>query len=85
MDKIKIALTGASGNMGERLFANLLPEDYVEEIRILDHDKKGTKTILKANKKYLSKVKVFIGSLIDKSVVNVVYVSEHQVVFFGYF
>ena len=70
MDKIKIALTGASGNMGERLFANLLPEDYVEEIRILDHDKKGTKAILKANKKYLSKVKVFIGSLIDKSVVK---------------
>ena len=70
MKKIKIALTGASGNMGERLFAYLLPEDYAEEIRILDHDKKGTKKILKANKKYLNKVKVFIGSLANKEIVK---------------
>ena len=50
MNKIKVAITGASGNMGERIFAYLLPEEYIKEIRILDHDKKGTKKILKANK-----------------------------------
>lgn len=70
MKKIKIALTGASGNMGERIFAYLLPEEYVEEIRILDHDKKGTTEILKANKKYKDKVKVFIGSLANKEIVK---------------
>ena len=68
--KIKVALLGASGNMGEKLFSTLLPEEYIEEIRILDHDKKGTKSILKKNKKYLSKVKVFIGSIADKEVVS---------------
>lgn len=68
--KIKIALLGASGNMGEKLFSALLPEEYLEELRILDHDKKGTKSILKKNKKYLSKVKVFTGSIADKNIVS---------------
>lgn len=72
MKKVKVALTGASGNMGERLFAYLLPEEYIEEIRILDHDKKGTKAILKAkeNKKYISKVKVIEGTIADINVVR---------------
>ena len=56
--KVKVALTGASGNMGERLFAYLLLEEHIEEIRILNHDPNGTKAILKANKKYINKVKV---------------------------
>ena len=68
--KIKVALTGASGNMGERLFAALLPEEYIEELRILDHDEKGTKKILKANKRYLGKVVVIKGSIADKKVVE---------------
>ena len=68
--KIKVALTGASGNMGERLFATLLPEEYIEEIRILNHDPKGTKEILKKNKKYKNKVVVIDGSLVDESVVK---------------
>lgn len=61
--KIKVALFGASGNMGERLFATLLEEDYIEQVRILEHDKKGTKAILKANKKHLDKVVVVEGTI----------------------
>ena len=68
--KIKVALTGASGNMGERLFATLLPEEYIKEVRILNHDKKGTKEILKKNKKYKSKVVVIDGSLADELAVK---------------
>ena len=67
--KVKVALTGASGNMGERVFAYLLPEEHIEEVRILNHDPKGTKAILKANKKYLNKVKVFDGTIADKELV----------------
>ena len=67
---VKVALFGASGNMGERLFATLLPEEYISEVRILDHDKKGTKAILKANKKYLNKVVVIPGSISDINVVR---------------
>ncbi len=63
--KVKIALLGASGNMGERLFAVLLPQEHVAQVKILAHDKKGTKAILKANKKYLSKVAVVKGSIAD--------------------
>ena len=68
--KVKVALTGASGNMGERLFAYLLLEEHIEEVRILNHDPKGTKAILKANKKYIDKVKVFDGSIANKEVVS---------------
>ena len=68
--KIKVALTGASGNMGERLFAYLLPEEHIEELRILALCKKDTKEIFKKNKKYLSKVKVFYGSIANKEVVS---------------
>ena len=68
--KIKVALTVASGNMGERLFATLLPEEYIEEVRILNHDPKGTKLILKKNKKYKDKVVVIDGSLANKEVVR---------------
>ena len=72
MKKVKVALLGASGNMGERLFAYLLSEEHIEEVHILDHDKKGTKALLKSkeNKKYLSKVKVFTGSIANKEVVK---------------
>ena len=68
--KIKVALTGASGNMGEKLFSTLVPEEFIEELRILDHDKKGTKKILKQNKKYLSKVVVIEGTIADEKVVK---------------
>ena len=68
--KVKVALLGASGNMGERLFAYLCPEEHIEQIRILDHDKKGTKAILKANKKYKNKVAVIPGSIADINAVR---------------
>ena len=58
--KIKVALTGASGNMGERLFATLLPEEYIEEIRILNHDPKGTKEILKLHDEEYMNNSIFV-------------------------
>ena len=61
--KVKVALFGASGNMGERLFATLLPEEHIVQVRILDHDKKGTRAILKANKRYKDKIVVIPGSI----------------------
>lgn len=69
-NNIKVALLGASGNMGERLFAYLLPEEYISEVRILNHDPKGTKLILKQNKKFKDKVKVIDGSISDINVVR---------------
>ncbi len=63
--KVKIALLGASGNMGERLFATLLPEEFVEQVSILNNDKKSNKLIIKQNKKYLSKIREIHGSIAD--------------------
>ena len=67
---MKIAILGASGNMGERVFSLLLQEDYIEQIRVLAFEEKPTKTIVKANKKYKSKIEVIPGSIIDKEVVK---------------
>ena len=65
---IKIAILGASGNMGEELSSCLAKEDFVSVLKILNHDNKGTKKLLRKNKKYSEKFIVIDGSIaeIDK-------------------
>lgn len=65
-----ISLLGSSGNMGEKTFSTLLKEDYIEKIKILGHQKKSTKSLLKKNKKYKNKIEVIYGSIADKEVVR---------------
>jgi len=68
--KVKIALLGASGNMGERLFPTLLQEDFVTEISILNYDQKSNKKLIKANKAYLHKIREIKGSIADINAVR---------------
>ncbi|MCR5741314.1 MAG: NAD(P)-dependent oxidoreductase [Gammaproteobacteria bacterium] len=62
---MKVALTGASGNMGERVLKELLELDFIDEIKVLGHHKKSTKSIIKANKKHKDKISIIMGSLAD--------------------
>ncbi len=66
--KVKIALLGASGNMGAYLFSCLAKEEFVSELQILNHDPKGTRKIIRKNRKYSEKFIVIDGSIaeIDK-------------------
>ena len=63
--KIKIAFLGACGNMGQELFSRLAKEAFVEQIKILNHDNKGTKKILRKNRQYSEKFTVIDGSIAE--------------------
>ena len=69
-EKIKIAFLGASGNMGERLTSYLVKEDYIDQIRILDHDHKGTRDLVRKNRKFKSKFWIIKGSIAQKDIVK---------------
>lgn len=64
---MKIAITGASGNMGQAVLAAIEKENYLEEIRILCHNKKKTKKVLKRYKSIRKKIKIVEGSLSSES------------------
>ena len=68
--KIKIAMLGASGNMGEVMFRKLAQEEFVSQIKILNHDSKGTKAIIRKNRKYKEKFVVIDGSIAQIDVVR---------------
>lgn len=65
---MKIAITGATGNMGQAVMEALATETYIEEIRLLSHRKKRTKKLLKKLKKLKRKIVVVEGSLSDEAV-----------------
>ena len=67
---MKVALIGASGNMGEALFSLLLKEDDISEIRILRYHKKQTDKLVKKNQQFLDKIKIFDGSIADEKAVQ---------------
>lgn len=60
---MRIAVTGATGNMGQAALLALLNEDYITEIKILSHNKKRTKKLLKKLKTIKNKITVTEGSL----------------------
>ena len=62
---MKIAITGATGNLGKSVLKELLKLDFVETINILGHNKKRTEDLIKKNKKYKKKIHVVMGSLDD--------------------
>ena len=64
---MKIAITGATGNMGRAVMNAISAEAYIEEIRVLSHSSKRTKSLLKKNKKLKKKIVVVEGSVADEA------------------
>ncbi|MDE5856354.1 MAG: NAD-dependent epimerase/dehydratase family protein [Anaeroplasmataceae bacterium] len=66
---MKIALTGATGNMGRQTLASMLKIEELEVVRllVLPGDKR-IKTLLKIHKKNKNKIEVVYGNLKDRGV-----------------
>ncbi len=65
---MKIALTGATGNMGQATVDELLKIEEVEKLKVLVlEDDKHTKKIFKRHKKDRNKIEVICGNLADKN------------------
>lgn len=65
---MKIALTGATGNMGRATLAEILKISSVEQIKLLVLPKdKCIKSILKEHKRFKHKIQVVYGNLADES------------------
>ena len=60
---MKIAITGATGNMGQAVVAALRDVDFIDNIKVLSHNGKRTKRLLKANKSLIDKITLVEGSL----------------------
>ncbi len=67
---MKIALTGASGHMGEVLFDTLLKEENLEQIKILRFQKKQTNKLIKKHRQFLDKIVPIDGSVADEEAVK---------------
>ena len=67
---MKVALTGASGHMGEVLFDTLLKEDNLEQIRVLRFHKKQTNKLIKKHQQFLDKIVAIDGSVADEEAVK---------------
>ncbi len=65
---MKIAITGATGNMGQAVMSAIASESYIEEIRLLSHSPKRTKKLLAAYKKLRKKIVMIEGSLANEYV-----------------
>ncbi len=65
--KMKVTLTGATGNMGREALVELVKLDIIDKVRILvlPNDKKRKNEILKRCKKNKTKVEVVYGNLKD--------------------
>lgn len=63
---MNIAITGATGNMGQAVVAALRDADCIDKIKILSHNKKRTRKLLKANKSLNSKIELIEGAIFDK-------------------
>ena len=67
---MKVAITGASGHMGEALFETLLKEENIDEIRVLRFHKKQTNKLIKKNQQFLVKITAIDGSIADEKAVK---------------
>ena len=65
---MKIAITGASGNIGQAVLKELLKLDFIEYFNVLGHKKKTTNKLLKSNRKYKDKIHLIMGSLNNNDV-----------------
>lgn len=65
---MKIAITGATGNMGQATVSALEHEPYIETLHILSHNAKRTAKLLKKHKSLRTKIKIVKGSLADEAV-----------------
>lgn len=65
---MKIALTGATGNMGRATLSEIIKMQSVELVRLLVlPDDKRIKSIIKENKRFKGKIQVVYGSLANES------------------
>ncbi len=65
---MQIAITGATGNMGQAAIAAIAHEEYIEKINLLSHSKKRTKKLFKKHKELRAKTQIIEGSLSDDDV-----------------
>ena len=65
---MKLALTGVTGNMGQATLEELVKIEEIEKIRLLCHNKKRMKKLLKKYKKFKGKFELVEGSLLNKEV-----------------
>lgn len=65
---MKIAITGATGNMGQAVMNAIALEPYIEEIRLLSHSPERTKKLLKKHKTLNKKTVVIEGGISDEAV-----------------
>ena len=65
-----VTLFGVPGNMGTRVANTLAKEDYISQINLLVHDKKGLGKIIKVFKKNNKKYKIVYGSINDSEKVK---------------
>lgn len=66
---MKVALAGATGNMGRETLKEILKIDEIELVRILVLPKdKIYKTLIKQNKKHKHKIEVLFGNLKDQEI-----------------
>jgi nucleoside-diphosphate-sugar epimerase len=63
--KMKIAITGITGNMGQAVLAAIEGEEYLESIRLLCHSRKRMKKLLKRHKGVRKKTVLVQGSVAD--------------------
>lgn len=67
---MRIAITGATGNLGKAVLKELLELDFVETINLLGHTKKKIDKLLKENRKHKSRIHVIMGSLNDEETIR---------------
>ena len=65
---MKLAITGVTGNMGQATLEELVKIEEIEKIRLLCHNKKRMKKLLKKYKKFKGKFELVEGSLLNKEV-----------------
>ena len=64
---MKVALFGVPGNMGSEVLKKLATEDYISQINLLVHDKKGIKKLIKVLKKNNKAYKVVYGTVANET------------------
>ncbi len=65
---MKLAITGATGNMGKAVMEQLCRLEEIEHIKLLARNKKKVKKLWKTCKPLQHKTEVIIGSIADKAV-----------------
>ena len=64
-----VAITGITGNMGQATFEAMASADGVGKLKLLSHNAKRTKKLLKKHKHFSREIEIIEGSLTDKNAI----------------